>query len=101
MGLLGSFDLASATDTTIYTVPVGKQAACSVNLCNRSAADINVRIALTDGSATASKNYIEYGALLSAGGVLERTGIVLSAGEIINVYASASGISAGVWGIEE
>lgn len=101
MGLLGTFDLAATTDTTVYTVPGGKQAAFSVNLCNRSSSDIKVRIALTDGSATANKNYIEYDTIIPANGMLERTGIVMADGEKINAYASATGISAVVYGVEE
>jgi hypothetical protein len=44
--------------------------------------------------------YIEYDSTLLANGVLERTGIVVDAGKLIVVYASAADVSCVVMGIE-
>ena len=100
--LLATHDLAAATQTLLYEVPAGKRAAISVNLCARTGAP-TVRLALTTGAPPEAANWIEYDTALSAGsgGVLGRSGIVLGAGQQVYARASAAGVSAAVWGIEE
>ena len=66
----------------------------------RTSAAVTVRIAIRS-AALADADYIEYDAKLPANGVIERTGIALSAGEIVTVRASAPGVSARVHGFEE
>ena len=61
-------------------------------------ADIRIAIATTDTPAAAE--YIEYDTSVFSKNVLERTGLVLSAGQRIVVYSSAASISAVVVGIE-
>ena len=94
---LGAFDLAAATDTVIYTVPAGKKASVNVSLCARTQA-ADVRLAVTGGGAPADADWIEYDATIQAGGVLERTQIWLTAGEKLYARASATGVSAVVFG---
>lgn len=99
-GRFGKADLIAATDTDLYTVPAATVTTATVAFTNRTAAAITVRLAVRS-AALADADYIEYDASLPANGVLERTGIVLSAGEIITVRASAIGVSARVHGFEE
>ena len=99
-GRLGSAALAAAADTDLYTVPAGTVATVNINLCNRTAGAITVRIAIRAG-ALADAHYIEYDTSIPANGVLERTGLAMSAGEIITVRAASAGISARAHGFEE
>lgn len=100
-GRLGSASLSATTITTLYTVPASKVATCSINLCNTSAADVTVRVALAAVDTPAAGEHIEYDVSIPPSGVLERGGIVLDAGKKVVVYASATGINANVWGFEE
>lgn len=99
-GRFGKADLAAATDTDIYTVPASTVATVTVAFVNRTAASIAARLAVRS-AALADTDYLEYDASIPANGVLERTGIVLSAGEIITVHAAAAGVSVRVHGFEE
>lgn len=100
-GKLGSADLGAAADTLLYTAPAGVVTTTNINLCNRGAAATTVRIAIGTAAAPATTDYIEYETPLPASGVLERTGVVLSAGEKLWVRAAAVGVSARAHGFEE
>lgn len=105
-GKLGNADLGAAANTTVYTCGSGVgntavAATVTVSLCNRGAAPATVRIAVAAAAAPTAAEYIEYGVTLPAGGVLERTGIVLSAGERIVAYSDAATVSARVHGFEK
>lgn len=99
-GKLGKADLAAAVDTDLYTAPAATVATAAVAFVNRTAAAIAVRLAVRS-AALANTDYLEYDASVPANGVLERTGIVLSAGEIITARASAVGVSVRAHGFEE
>ena len=100
-GILGTASVSALTDTTVYTVPVGKTASVTISLCNRSSSDATkVRIALSTTSA-ADDNYIEYDANVPTNGILERSAIVLGAGTKVIVRSVNGTISAVVFGIEE
>lgn len=99
-GRLGAFDLASATNTTIYTCPTDTFAVATVSVCNRSASPVLIRIAISTSGTPTNAEFIEYDTSLSANGVLERTGIVVDAGKTIVVRSSAASVSAVCYGIE-
>jgi hypothetical protein len=99
-GRLGAFDISSTTNTTVYTCPAETFTVATISLCNRSASARTVRIAVASASTPTVAEYIEYDASLLANGVLERTGIVVDAGKLLVVYASAADISCVVMGIE-
>jgi hypothetical protein len=71
-----------------------------VNICNRTAAPITVRLAVASLATPTNAEYIEYDTTIAANQVLERTGIVIDAGKLIVVRSSATGISAVAYGIE-
>ena len=100
-GRLGVNDIPATTDTTVYTCPASTFAVVTVSLCNRNATTArDIRIAVATSGTPSDAEYIEYDASLLAKGVLERTGLVLAAGQRIVVYASATDVSAVVYGIE-
>lgn len=100
-GKLGSLDLVAATDTKLYTVPAGKVTSANVNIVNRGTTQVTVRLAIGTGANPVNSDYLEYEVTLAPSGVLERTGLVLSAGEIIFVRASLATVSVRVHGYEE
>jgi hypothetical protein len=99
-GILGTADLAAATDTTIYTVPANTFGVVTVSLCNRGATSATVRIAVASSGTPSAAEYIEFDSELLAKGVLERTGIVLQAGKVLVVRSNAISVSAVAYGIE-
>lgn len=100
VGVLGQADLAASTNTLVYTAIT--QAAVGINVLNRTASGVTVRVAIgtISGSSPTNSNYIEYDALVPANAVLERTGIVLGAGQKVVVYAATTGVTASVYGVE-
>jgi len=99
-GLLGKADLAADTSTDLYTVPTQTIATVNLNLCNRSADAVSVRIAVHIGTLT-DADYLEYDSMIPPRGLLERTGLAMSAGETLTVRATGTGISARAHGFEE
>lgn len=99
-GRLGAADVGATTNTTVYTCPADTYAVVAVNICNRGANTSALRIAVADADTPTAAEYIEYDTNVFANNVLERTGLVLSAGQRIVVYSSAASISAVVVGIE-
>lgn len=102
-GKLASIDIAAVTMTALYTTPVNINTVTNVNICNRNAVAIKIRMVIVDGAVGTFTNadYIEYDLTLSANSVIERTGIVLSAGNSIGVYSDTSNVSAVCWGYED
>lgn len=102
-GRLGAVDLAATTNTTAYTVPASRKATCGINICNRNASSITFRLAHIDGAlgSVADEDYLEYGVTIAANGTYERTGITMTATHTLMVYASGTGASAVVTGVEE
>jgi hypothetical protein len=99
-GRLGVTDLAAATNTTLYTCPAGFFSVASVTICNRNASAVTVRLALTTSSTVTDNAYLEYNVTIPANSVLERTGLVLAAGQLIVVYSSTTQVDAVAYGIE-
>jgi len=101
-GLLGKADLEADTNTDIYTVPADRIATVNISLCNRADTPHRVHIALSDHPTdTDVADYIEYDTSIPAHGILERTGIVLSAGERVVVWADDYLVSVRVHGFVE
>jgi hypothetical protein len=101
-GRLNGVDLTTTAATSVYTCPVTTFGVVSVSICNRSATAVTIRLALTTSSATpANSDYLESDASISANGVLERTGIVMTAGNQLVVTAGTGNVvSVVVVGIE-
>mgnify|MGYP000078039045 FL=1 len=99
-GRLGANDMSSATLTTVYTCPADTYAIASLNLVNRGNQALTMRIAVAAADTPTLGEYIEYEVEILSKGVLERTGIVLAAGQKIVAYASGPNVSAVAMGIE-
>ena len=99
-GRLGAANLSGTTNTTIYTCPTDTYAVATLSVCNRNATSINLRVALGTLDTPDSADYIEYDVEILPNGVLERTGLVMAAGQKIVVYSSSGSVSAVLYGIE-
>lgn len=102
-GRLGTANITTTADTTVYTVPASTFSVVSVNVVNRSSsATANIRIAVASSATPTVAEYIEYDSQLVANGVLERTGIVMDAGKLIVVSTPTATptLSVVVYGIE-
>jgi hypothetical protein len=100
-GILGQSAPTAATNTTVYTVPVGKTATFNISVANTTTGTIAARVALAGSGAPASSEFIEYDTPIVGNGVLERGGIVAQAGENVVVYNAMAGLSFTVYGYEE
>lgn len=102
-GRLGASDLAATTNTSTYSVPASRKATVAVAFCNRNATAVTVRLAHVDGAigVVANEDYLEFDSTIPANGVLERTGITMTATHTLLTRASGTGVSVVVSGIEE
>ena len=95
-GKLGTASLAATTLTTVYTVPSSIVASYTISVCNTTS-----RLAESTSGTPNASEYMEYGTVIPANGVLERTGRVLGAAATVVAYASATGVSININGYEE
>lgn len=101
-GVLGTADLAAATNTNVYQNTLSDMAMVTVNFCSRHNIPGLVRIAVSTAGAAGLVNseYIEYDTEIPGHGVLERSGIAVSSSQYITVRSSISNMSVQVWGVE-
>lgn len=103
IGYLGKIKLAAITNTAVYSVPAGKFTTANVNMCNIGDTAVKIKLAIADGAAAdlADEDYIEYGVDIPPCGILERTGLTLSAGEKVVAWADKGSVTVRVHGYEE
>ena len=102
-GRLGTANITSTSNTTIYTVPASTFSVVSVSVCNRnSTTAATIRIAVASSGTPNPDEYIEYDTSLVASGVVERTGLVMAANQVLVVQVSSASptISVVAMGIE-
>ena len=90
-GRLGTANITNTSNTTIYTVPSSTFSVVSVSVCNRnSTTAATIRIAVASSASPGPDEYIEYDTSLVASGVVERTGLVMAANQILVVQVSSA-----------
>ena len=98
-GLLGSADLAANTLTTICTLPAGSQS-FTVNVCNRNATNVNIRIApLAAAAPPTNAEYFVYDSSLQANGVMQLSGLTSGSAKLVVVYSDTANVSVNVYGV--
>lgn len=102
-GRLGTANITTTSNTTLYTVPSSTFAVVSVNVVNRSSStSAAVRIAIASAATPGNDEYIEFDSSVVANGTLERTGLVMDAGKLLVVQTPTATptLSVVVYGIE-
>jgi hypothetical protein len=99
-GKLAAVDIAAGTYTQIYEAPSNTFAVVTVSVCNRGGTASAIRLTVSDAFPPGAPDYIEFDTNLAANGVLERTGVVLAAGQKISARSSSASVSIVVYGIE-
>ena len=106
-GRLAAVDMTAGTYTQIYECPSSTFAVVTVSVCNRGipgnpggSVPALIRLTVSDVFPPNLPDYIEFDTSLAVNGVLERTGIVLSAGQRISARSSSAEVSMVVYGIE-
>lgn len=101
--VLGQADPAATTTTVLYTVPNLNLTTCSsLVICNRNAGPITFRVSVHVNDATAdNKQFIYYDKQVTANDSHAAIlGITLNQNDVIKVYASGTGVSFNLFGVE-
>lgn len=99
-GRLAALDITAGTNEELYECPVDTFAVVTVSVCNRGSTVSDIRVSLTNDFPGTTADFIEFDTALPEKGVLERTGIVVAAGQKIVVRSSAASVNFVVYGIE-
>jgi hypothetical protein len=96
--ILGQLAPSAATLTTLYTVPAATQANVNIFVCNRSVMNTTIGIGIVKSGG--SIFYIAYDTICNINTPINITGIVLAAGDYIQVYNTLATCSFNATGIE-
>lgn len=99
-GLLGKANLTAGVDTLLFTATVGKVTTCNVRFCNTNSTQARIRLAIGTGGAPAAGDYMEYDEVCNANGIIEDTGIVLTASEKVWARSDTANVNVRAYGIE-
>jgi len=102
-GRLGAEDLAAATETTLYTVPVDRKATVNVSFVNRGTVTAKIKLALSPALAGSAVNadFLEFERILDPKDSIERLGIVMDTGQILFVESDVIDVTAVAYGFED
>jgi len=101
--ILGQIAAAATTEETLYTVPDVTLTTCSsIIICNRTSGSLTFRLSVSvGGAATAAKDYLFYDVSLAGNSTMSVViGLTLNQKDIVRTYASATGLSFNLFGVE-
>jgi glucose-6-phosphate dehydrogenase assembly protein OpcA len=101
--VLGQVAPAATTDTTLYTVPAGKETVVStIVVANRGASSFTFRIAVRPaGASLANQHYVAFDVTVAQSDSSTLTlGITLTATDVITVRASSADLTFSAFGSE-
>lgn len=101
--VLGQLDAAATTAQDLYTAPNLAQVTCStLVVCNRTAGGLTFRVSIrVAGVAANDKQYLFYDTAIAANTTLTVTiGMTLAQTDVVTTYASATGLSFSLFGVE-
>ena len=96
-GILGSANLVAATSTLLFTAAAVQT--CNIRFCNRTGSIVHYTLAIGVGSTPTWTDYLNFALPVAANGVVEDTGLVLSAGEKVWVMSDTAGVSVRAHGL--
>lgn len=100
---LGQLDAAATTTETLYTTPTTAQTTVSsVVVCNRTAGALTFRLSIgVGGEALDDKQYLYYNKTVPANdSFVIVIGITLAPDDVVRTYASATGLTFTMYGVE-
>jgi hypothetical protein len=100
-GILGQSNPAANTNTTVYTVPSATTATFNVSITNQGSGATTVNLAIAATGTPATSEFIEFGTVIPANGVLERGGIVAQSAKNVVVRCGTANCSVSVYGFEQ
>ena len=103
IAVLAQLDAAATTEETFYTVPALTQTTCStLVVCNRTGAAKTFRVRIkVGGAANNDKQFIYYDRSVAANDSLMTViGMTLGEADVMVTYASATGLSFTLFGVE-
>jgi hypothetical protein len=101
--VLGQLAAAATTAETLYTVPsLIQTTTSSLVVCNRTAATITFRVSVhVAGAGADNKQYLFYDAPLGPNATMTAVlGLTIAESDVVKTYASASGLSLNLFGVE-
>jgi hypothetical protein len=98
-GTLGQASLAAATNTTVYTAGA-TPSTFNIEVTNTTGYPIAVNLSISAATTPVAGEYLEYQTVIPGNGVLERGGVVCTAGKLIVAYATAAGVNVNIYGYE-
>ena len=99
-GILGAWDLLANVNQAIYTNNYSGVNVVVVNFCNKSQAEVTVRIAVsTSTTAPTDAEWIVYESVVGPRSAFEKTSILVSPGQSIVVRANSSSVNAVCFGV--
>jgi hypothetical protein len=102
IGRLATVNPPAENGNTVYQVPASHYSSVSINILNRSGSPTSYRLAILESASTSpsTSNYLEYDIVLDGNNFVERTGLVLSAGQKVWVRSPTSSLAINVYGYE-
>ena len=101
--VLGQLDAALTTTETLYEAPnLAQVTSRTLVVCNRTGAEITFRVSVdVAGAGADNKQFLFFDAPLAANSTLTITiGITLNQADLVRTYASATGLSFNLFGVE-
>ena len=101
--ILGQLEAAATTIETLYTVPVLTQTTTStLVVCNRGTSTLTFRVSShVAGAGADNKQYLFFDVPLNGNSTLTVTiGMTLGTADVVKTYASATGLSFNLFGVE-
>lgn len=102
---LGAVDITStSSETTLYTVGVGKQTVVSsISICNKNTSAATIRVShIPAGQSVGNAYYILYDRVIDVkpANLSIQLGIAMAAGDILSVYSTVANVNFIAWGDE-
>lgn len=101
--VLGQLDAAATTTETLYTVPdVTQTTTSTLAVCNRTAVSKTFRVSVhVAGAGADDKQFIFYDTQIAGNSTLTAViGMTLHQTDVVKTYASATGLSFNLFGVE-
>jgi hypothetical protein len=101
--VLGQVAPAATTTTTLYTVPnLNQTTVSSLVICNKTGGALTYRVSVHVADAAASnEQYLYYDKTIAANETFSAVlGLTLNQSDVVKVYASNTGLSFNMFGVE-